>query len=60
MPSAPGAFFPGGPRCGGVSSGVLGSPHGSSMAVGTIPGPPALHFLLSAGCLLCLENSPSG
>ena len=30
------------------------------MTVGTIPGPPALHCLLSAGCLLCLENSPSG
>ena len=26
----------------------------------SIPGPRALHFLLSAGCLLCLEISPSG
>ena len=34
--------------------------HCASMTVGTIPGPPALHFLLSAGCLWCLENSPSG
>ena len=36
-------------------SGVIGSLHCSSLTVGTIPGPPALHFLLSAGCLLCLE-----
>ena len=27
--------------------------------MGLLPGPPALHCLLSAGCLLCLENSPS-
>ena len=38
-----------------MSSEVLGSLHCSSLTVGTIPGPPALHFLLSAGCLLCLE-----
>ena len=30
------------------------------LTVGLLPGPPALHSLLSAGCLLCLETSPSG
>ena len=30
------------------------------MTVGPLPGPPALHCLLSAGCLLCLDNSPLG
>ena len=39
---------------------VLGSLLGSSLTVGTLPRPPALHFLLSAGCLLCWEISPSG
>ena len=43
-----------------VSLGVSGFLHCSSLTVGTIPGPPALHFLLSAGCLLCLVLSPSG
>ena len=38
-----------------MSSEVIGSLHCASMAVGPIPGAPALHFLLSAGCLLCLE-----
>ena len=40
--------------------GGLGSLLGSSLTVGTFPRPPALHFLLSAGCLLCWEISPSG
>ena len=31
-----------------------------SPTVGPLPGPPALHCLLSAGYLLCLETSPSG
>ena len=35
-----------------MSSEVIGSLYLASLAVGTIPGPPALHFLLSAGCLL--------
>ena len=39
---------------------VIGSLHCAPLTVGTIPGPPALHCLLSAGCLLCLENSPLG
>ena len=30
------------------------------LTVDLLPGPPALHSLLSAGCLLCLETSPSG
>ena len=30
------------------------------LTIGPLPGPPALHSLLSAGCLLCLETSPSG
>ena len=38
-----------------MSSGVLGSLHCSSLYIGTLPRPLALHFLLSAGCLLCLE-----
>ena len=59
-PAAAGAFFPGGPRCGCVSSRVIGSLHCSSLTVGTLTRPPALPFLLSAGCLLCLELSPSG
>ena len=54
-PAASGAFFPGGPRCGCMSSGVIGSLHCSSLTVGTLTRPPALPFLLSAGCLLCLE-----
>ena len=59
-PAAAGASFPGGPRCGCGSSGILGSLHCSSLTIGTLPRPPALHFLLSAGCLLYLELSPSG
>ena len=31
-----------------------------SLVVGPLPGPPALHCLLSAGCLLGLATSPSG
>ena len=38
-----------------MSSGVIGSLHCSSLTVGTIPGPPALHFLLFAGCLCAWE-----
>ena len=30
------------------------------LTVGPLPGLPALHSLLSAGCLLCLETSPLG
>ena len=59
-PAAAGAFFPGGPRRGCRSSEVIGSLHCAPLTVGPLPGPPALHCLLSAGCLLCLENSPSG
>ena len=59
-PAAAGAFFPGGPRRGCGSSEVIGSLHCAPLIVGPLPGPPALHCLLSAGCLLCLENSPSG
>ena len=55
-PAAAGAFFPGGPRCGCVSLGVIGSLHCSSLTVGMLPGPPALPFLLSAGCLFVLGN----
>ena len=33
---------------------------GSSLSVDALPRPPALHFLLSAGCLLCWVLSPSG
>ena len=59
-PAAAGAFFPGGPRCSCGSSEVIGSLHCAPLTVGPLPGPPALHCLLSAGCLLCLENPPSG
>ena len=37
-----------------MSSEVIGSLHCASMTVGTIPGPPALHFLLSAGWRILL------
>ena len=40
--------------------GVLGSLHCAPLTVGPLPGPPALLCLLSAGCLLGLETSPSG
>ena len=43
-----------------MSSEVVGSLHCASLTVGMIPGPPDLHFLLSAGCLLCFVDSPSG
>ena len=39
---------------------VLGSLLCAPLTVGPLPGPPALHYLRSAGCLLCLETSPSG
>ena len=59
-PAAAGALFPGGPHCSCRSWEVLGSLHGAPLTVGPLPGPPALHCLLSAGCLLVLETSPSG
>ena len=40
--------------------GVLGSLRYAPLAVGPFPGPPALLCLLSAGCFLGLEPSPSG
>ena len=40
--------------------GVLGSLHCAPLTVGPLPGPPALPCLLSPGCLLGLETSPSG
>ena len=43
-----------------MSSGVLGSLLCSSLTVGTLPWPPALHLLLSARCLLCLAISLYG
>ena len=43
-----------------MSSGVLGSLLCSSLTVDTLPWPPALHLLLSAGCLLCLAIYPYG
>ena len=41
-----------------MSSGVLGPLLCSSLTVGTLPWPPTLHLLLSAGCLLYLAISP--
>ena len=38
----------------------LGSLHCAPLAIGPLPGPPALLCLLSAGCFLGLETSPSG
>ena len=43
-----------------MSSGVLGSLLCSSLTVGSLPWPPALHLLLSAGCLLCFALSLYG
>ena len=54
------ALFPGGPHCSCGSWEFLGSLHWAPLAVGPLPGPPALLCLLSAGCLLGLETSPSG
>ena len=54
------ALFLGGPHCSCGSWEVLGSLHWAPLAVGPLPGPPALLCLLSAGCLLGLETSPSG
>ena len=59
-PAAAGALFPGGPHCSCGSWEVLGSLYWAPLAVGLLPGPPALLCLLSAGCLLGLETSPSG
>ena len=41
-------------------SGILGSLHCAPLTVGPLPGSPTLICLLSAGCLLGLETSPSG
>ena len=41
-----------------MSSEVLGSLHCASLTVDTLTRQPALHFLMSAGCLLCLDISP--
>ena len=38
---------------------VLGSLHCVSPTVDTLTRPPTLHFFMSAGCLLCLDISPS-
>ena len=38
----------------------LGSLHCAPLTVGPLPGPPALLYLLSAGCVLGLGTSPSG
>ena len=59
-PAATGASFPGGPHWSCGSSAVLGSLLCAPLTVGLLPDPPALHYLLSAGCLLWLETSPSG
>ena len=40
--------------------GILGSLHCAPLTVGLLPGSPTLICLLSAGCLLGLETSPSG
>ena len=57
---AAGALFPGVPLCGCGFSGFLGSLHCAPLTVGPLPDSPALFCLLSAGCLLGLESSPSG
>ena len=60
-PAAAGALFPGVPLSGcGFFWGILGSLHCAPLTVGLLPGSPALICLLSAGCLLGLETSPSG
>ena len=58
-PAATGGF-PGDPRWGSESSGVLGSLPCSSLAEGTVPRPPALPLIPSTGCLLCLALFPFG
>ena len=40
--------------------GILGSLHCAPLTVGLLPGSPTRICLLSAGCLLGLETSPSG
>ena len=59
-PAAAGALLPGGPPWSCGSWEVLGSFHGAPLAVGPLPGPPALLCLRSAGCFLGLQLSPSG
>ena len=54
------SLAPGVPLCGCGFSGILGSLHCAPLTVGPLPGSPALFCLLSAGCLLGLESSPSG
>ena len=55
-----GALLPGGPHWSYGSWEVLGSRCCAPLAVGPLPGPPALLCLLSAGCVLGLKPSPSG
>ena len=57
-PAAAGALFPDGPHCDCESWVVLGSLPCAPLAVGPLPGPPALLCLLSAGCFLGLVPSP--
>ena len=59
-PAAAGTFFPGGPHCCCLSWEVLGAFLCAPLTVGPLPGPPTLLCLLSAGCLLGWESSPSG
>ena len=64
-PSAGGGFVPRlvarlGPHWIWGSWEVLGSLHCAPLAVGLLPGPPTLLCLLSAGCFLGLQPSPSG
>ena len=47
-----GTLLPGGPHCSCGSWEVLGSLHCAPLAVGSLPGPPALLCLLSAGFFL--------
>ena len=59
-PTAAGVLFPGVPLWGCGFWGILGSLHCAPLTVGLPPGSPTLLCLLSAGCSLGLENSPSG
>ena len=59
-PAAAGALLPGGSHLSCGSLEVLGSLRCAPLAVGPLPGPPALLCLLSAGFFLGLEPSPSG
>ena len=59
-PAAADILLPGGHRWSCGSWEVLGSLHCAPLAVGPLPGPPALLCLLSAGCFFGLGPSPSG